>query len=82
MGKDDLEDLLSNLRAEIAALPAAEAASRERLEALVASLEDELEDNDEVLSGLRETIERLEGEHPRTMALVNRIATLLSGAGL
>ncbi len=93
--KDGLQQALANLRREIDAAGPAEGPERERLLALVAQLETQLEppsdaeaepDADEeepsVLAPLREAVEQFESEHPKLTAMLIEVMRSLGGAGI
>jgi hypothetical protein len=90
MSKDQLDDLLAQLRQEVDALGADDQAARERLDALVKQLErrfdslgdDTLESPEDFMEMLRETVERFEVEHPRATGIVNTIMVTLGNMGI
>ena len=90
MSHEDLQQLITELKAEIDALGENDQAARERLAALVADLERRLEDpqdadlesHDAFMDGIRETVERFEVEHPRATGVLNNIMVALGSMGI
>jgi CII-binding regulator of phage lambda lysogenization HflD len=87
MSREDLEQSLDGLREEIAKLDDTDAA-KERLGALLTSLERQLDDtidsdeDDSVAEQVQSQIEHFEVEHPHVTAILNRIMVTLSNMGI
>jgi len=87
MDQEKITASIEALRAEIAQLHQDDAASRARLDMLVADLERQLGDPGTVdQSGLEasvgEMIEHFEVEHPRITGVLNDLMVTLSGMGI
>ncbi len=83
-----LRDDIEKLRNEIENLSAEEDASKEKLEMLLQDIESGLENEEknknqsELLSGLKESVNHFETEHPRATAIINDIMVTLSNMGI
>lgn len=88
MSNDELQDLLRRLKAEIAQLGPADEEARVRLESLVSDVErrigaaEEPGADEDLMQGLRETVERFEIEHPRATGILNDIMVMLGSMGI
>ena len=87
MPEKNLQQLINQLREEIAQLPESDHSARERLTMLVTDLEARLEapdpqDHDTLVQNVRESIRHLEVEHPRTTGVLNHIMMTLSNMGI
>jgi hypothetical protein len=87
MDHDKISASIEALRAEISRLHADDAASRTRLDALIADLEKQLDDPETSdRSGLEasvgELIEQFEVKHPRITGVLNDLMVTLSGMGI
>ena len=83
MSREQLAQLLTRLRAELATLD--DAAARPRLQALVEDLECELAATAEtggVTQELKRRVETFEVEHPRVTAILNDVMVTLSNLGI
>ena len=87
MSDEQLRRSLTELRSELDRLEAEEAQVRERLNALIASVETHVEapasptHHAFLLEDLRRSILELEVSHPRATAILNRITTALANIG-
>jgi len=83
-----LRDDIEKLRNEIANLSPDEDASKEKLEGLLQDIESSLESEEqnknqsELLTGLKESVNHFETEHPRATAIINDIMVTLSNMGI
>lgn len=88
MSTEDLQSLIARLRSEIESLGPGDHEARERLNGLVSDLEHRLdhprEDNqdEDLMHGLKDAIERFEVEHPRATGIVNDIMVMLGNLGI
>lgn len=88
MPEKELRDGLERLRAERDRLPAEDRDNRERLDALIAEIEDRLAHPDDrdrhhgLVERVREAIEEFEVEHPRATAILNDIMVTLANMGI
>ena len=87
MSDEQLRQSLSELRAELGRLEAEEAKVRERLDALIASVETHVDapgdiaHHDSLVRDLSESILELEVSHPRATTILNQIAAVLGNIG-
>ena len=87
MSDEQLRRSLTELRSELDRLEAEEAQVRERLNALIASVETHVDapanqtHHAFLLEDLRRSILELEVSHPRATAILNRITTALANIG-
>ena len=84
MSREQLRDLLSRLRAELATLDAGDDGAQMRLRKLLDDIEGQLADNDDngLTSELKRRIETFEVEHPRVTAILNDVMVTLSNLGI
>lgn len=87
MSIEKISASLDLLRAEIANLKVEDAASRDRLDALVSELENQLVEPDRIGAApvdesVKELIEHFEVEHPRITGILNDLMVTLSGMGI
>ncbi len=85
MNPTALHQLITDLRIELDALDIDDQASRQRIEALIAELEDQADIGPRAiaLSGsMPSYIEQFEVDHPRLTQVLNRIAVTLSEMGI
>ena len=87
MSREQLQQSITKLRAEIDALAPNEAHHRERLGRLVTDIEaqlgDAVDDNSaSVLASLNDQISEFEVEHPRITAILNDVMVTLSNLGI
>lgn len=87
MSIEKISASLDLLRAEIANLKVDDAASRDRLDALVCELENQLIEPGRmgavpVDESVKELIEHFEVEHPRITGILNDLMVTLSGMGI
>lgn len=84
MSREQLRDLLSRLRAELATLDAGDDGAQTRLRRLLDDIEGQLADNDNdgLTSDLKRRIETFEVEHPRVTAILNDVMVTLSNLGI
>jgi chaperonin cofactor prefoldin len=84
--KEKLSETLDSLRAEIDRLHTDDTESKERLEKLVQSLENKLENPDDegqsLQEGIKDSITHFEVSHPRITAILNDIMMALSNMGI
>lgn len=85
MTKQKLLDDIERLRNEIEQL--GDGVARERLNRLLAELEDQMErrmddNNGGLMKNLKEAVAHFETEHPRTTAILNDIMVTLSNMGI
>ena len=87
MSDEQLRQSVTELRSELDRLEAEEAKVRERLKALIASVETHVDapgdtaHHDSLVQDLRQTILELEVSHPRATGILNRITTTLANIG-
>jgi predicted transcriptional regulator len=87
MNRNELQNTLAELRAELAQLPA-DAPGRERLAQLMARIDAQLDEQresepqDSFLHGVNEAAAEFEVEHPRTAGLLRRFVNTLSSMGI
>lgn len=88
MPENKLRNDIEKLRNEIKTLHADEDTSKEKLESILQEIESGLEakeenkEHSELLSGLKESVEHFEAEHPRATAIINDIMVTLSNMGI
>ena len=85
MNSNDLHQLITDLRVELDALDINDQASRQRIEALIVELEEQIEPGPRATSlynRMPSMIEQFEVDHPRLTQVLNRIATSLSEMGI
>ena len=84
MDREQLGQLLSRLRAELATLEAGDDGAQTRLRTLLDDIEGQLadHDNDGLTSELKRRIETFEVEHPRVTAILNDVMVTLSNLGI
>jgi len=85
MNSNDLHQLITDLRVELDALDINDQASRQRIEALIVELEEQIEPGPRATSlynSMPSMIEQFEVDHPRLTQVLNRIATSLSEMGI
>ncbi len=84
MDREQLGQLLSRLRAELATLEAGDDGAQTRLRTLLDDIESQLadHDNDGLTSELKRRIETFEVEHPRVTAILNDVMVTLSNLGI
>ena len=84
MSREQLRDLLSRLRAELATLDAGDDGAQTRLRKLLDDIEGQLADNDNdgLTNDLKRRIETFEVEHPRVTAILNDVMVTLSNLGI
>ena len=83
MSRAQLEQLLTRLRDELAALEREGAAPNPRLHQLIADVETQLVEPDESLADeLRHRVETFEVEHPRLTSIMNDLMVTLSNLGI
>ena len=88
MDREEMEESLDGLRAQIRKLGKDDEPVKRRMRRLVADLERQLEDSGDserhglLLDSLREYIEQFEVEHPRLTGALNRIMVSLSNIGI
>lgn len=87
MSDQQLRKSLTELRSELDRLEADEAKVRQRLNALIASVETHVDapadtaHHESLVRDLRQSILELEVSHPRATAILNRITTALANIG-
>ena len=87
MSDEQLRQSLTELRAELGRLEAEEAKVRERLDALIASVETHVDapgdiaHHDSPVRDLSESTLELEVSHPRATTILNQIAAALGNIG-
>ena len=87
MSDEQLRQSLAELRAELDRLAAEEAAVRDRLDTLIASVETHVDaprdtaHHDSLVRDLRASILELEVSHPRATAILNQITAALGNIG-
>ena len=88
MSDEKLRKSLEELRAELERLEAEEAQVRERLDALIAGVETQLEKpgdashEQSLVQDLRQSISQFEVSHPRATAILNEIMVTLGNMGI
>lgn len=88
MNQDELNQLVRELKDEVAELDSADEETRTRLQSLVDTLEARLagetseEHHADLVDTLRENVERFEVEHPRATGIINQIMVTLSNMGI
>lgn len=83
MGREQLEQLLTRLREELASLENGSAQAQPRLRELVDDIERQVTAQDEGVTGeLKRRIEAFEVEHPRVTAILNDVMVTLSNLGI
>ena len=88
MSDEQLRQSLNDLRSELEQLEAEEAQVRERLDALISSVETRLEKPEDaahlqsLVQDLRQSISQFEVSHPRTTAVLNQIMVTLGTMGI
>ena len=87
MSDEQLRQSLTELRTELSRLEAEEAKVRERLDALIASVETHVDapgdiaHHDSLVQDLSESVLELEVSHPRATTILNQIAAALGNIG-
>ena len=87
MANEHLHQALTELRAELHRLEVKEANVRERLDAVIASVEthidapDDTVHHDSLVQNLSESILELEVSHPRASAILNKVMAALGNIG-
>lgn len=88
MSDEKLRESLQELRSELERLETEEAQVRERLDALIAGVETQLEKPGDVthhqslVEDLRQSISQFEVSHPRATAILNEIMVTLGNMGI
>jgi len=88
MNSDKLRDDLDRLRAELARLAGNDPQARDKLDRLIADIEDHVGQPDGrtshqgLIAGLRDAIRQFETGHPRATAILNDIMVTLSNMGI
>ncbi len=88
MSKENLRQSLDELHTELDQLTAIDAAIKERMEHLIADIERQLEEPDDLEHGrnaqqkLPTLIEQFEAEHPKLTERLNGLMVTLSGMGV
>jgi hypothetical protein len=90
MSRSELQQLLQQLRAELADAPLRDPRARDRLLATIDDIEQQLASADAGASeaagrfadGVKESVEQFELEHPRVAALLNQLLLALSSMGI
>lgn len=88
MTRKELNKSLKELREEVNKLDFDSSDTKQKIDLLASSIEDELDnlDNtkyiDTLVKNIQEHIERYESEHPRVTGILNRIMVTLSGLGI
>ena len=83
--KQDLTSLLNELHEALDQPEPLDESTREELRTLASEIEARLEsesDDDTLVDRVEETVERFEGEHPRLVAVLGRLADLLNSLGI
>lgn len=87
MSKEDVQESIARLKAEVNALDASKAAVKKRVNSLIRDLERQLESADEVDHGpmierVGNVVDQFEAEHPAITGILNGIMTSLSNMGI
>ncbi len=88
MSDEQLRQSLNELRSELERLEAEEAQVRERLDALISSVETRLEKPEDavhlqsLVQDLRQSISQFEVSHPRATGILNQIMVTLGNMGI
>ena len=82
----ELQESLDQLRSEIKDLDSEDIESKTRIDKLIAQLEKQIEEDDDILEEISETvtdsISYFETSHPRLTAIMNNLMTLLGNMGI
>ena len=76
----EVNEAVAALKIELAKMPPSE--HRERLEALVSRLENEVEVDSGLSTEVYGVVEQFEVEHPQLVQILNRVAVTLSDMGI
>lgn len=85
---EQLEETLAALRTEVSKLPDQDLDSKQKLEALIHSLEKKLESPDDteyhesLSEGLSDSLTHFEVSHPRITGILNEVMMALSNMGI
>lgn len=87
MNKQELERILSDLKAELATSQFAKPSSRQELQSLIDQIEDflvadELATTKALNEPLNDAVTRFEVSHPKLTAILNNISSTLSAMGI
>ena len=88
MTEHALRDSVESLRQEIEQLPDGDSANRERLESLIADIENRLENpddvelHDELIENIQNAVTHFEVEHPTATGVLNHIMVTLGNMGI
>ena len=87
MKKRELEQILQQLKDELAASQFEKASSEQDLKVLIEQIEQALEDDETAVKQalnepLNDAVLRFEGSHPKLTSLLNGISSLLSNLGI
>lgn len=88
MSREKIKELINGLHEEIGKLDPSDKHSKERLDGLVADLEDQLEKtdddfkSDDIVENLTHLIEKFEIEHPKITAILSKLSMSLSNMGI
>lgn len=76
----EVNEAVNALKAELEKMPPSD--HKERLEALLKRLENEVETGSEMSVEVHGVVEQFEAEHPQLVQILNRIAVTLSDMGI
>ena len=88
MSKQDLQESLDRLHAEVDKLQAKDELLRQRLDRLISDVERQIEGPEDeqhaatLIGDLQKQIEQFETEHPRVTGILNHIMVTLSNMGI
>ena len=87
MDKQELQDVLAELKQELADSRFKKASSEPDLQKLIAQIEQLLQDDEQAVSKalnepLNDAVTRFEGSHPRLTSLLNSVLSTLSNMGI
>lgn len=87
MKKQELEQILQQLKDELAASQFEKSSSEQDLNALIEKIEQALQDDEKAVKQalnepLNDAVLRFEGSHPKLTSLLNSISSLLSNLGI
>jgi len=87
MNKQELENILQQLKDELANSQFDKSTSEPDLQSLIAKIEQTLVDDEQAVNQalnepLNDAVTRFEGSHPELTALLNNISSLLSSMGI
>lgn len=76
----EVNEAVAALKAELAKMPPSD--HKERLEALLQRLENEVETDSDLSVEVHGIVEQFEAEHPQLVQVLNRVAVTLSDMGI